>query len=113
MSLAAEAFVSQISGKVPFVHVGNQVVSELGPIVQFTKAKGHSLSDGLDDVQRAEMKAYMELVHNMLLPAELYVQWCDDSTANEISRPRYSSPYSWPLNHILAYQKQWDVRRKM
>jgi hypothetical protein len=26
-------------GKVPFVHVGNQVVSELGPIVQFTKAK--------------------------------------------------------------------------
>lgn len=27
------------SGKVPFVHVGNQVVSELGPIVQFTKAK--------------------------------------------------------------------------
>ncbi|RXN33501.1 metaxin-2 isoform X2 [Labeo rohita] len=27
------------SGKVPFIHVGNQVVSELGPIVQFTKAK--------------------------------------------------------------------------
>lgn len=101
------------SGKVPFVHVGNQVVSELGPIVQFTKAKGHSLSDSLDDVQRAEMKAYMELVHNMLLTAELYVQWCDDSTATEISRPRYSSPYSWPLNHILAYQKQWDIRRKM
>ncbi|XP_014006679.1 metaxin-2 isoform X2 [Oncorhynchus tshawytscha] len=88
------------SGKVPFVHVGNQVVSELGPIVQFTKAKGHSLSDGLDDVQRAEMKAYMELVNNMLLTAE-------------ISRPRYSSPYSWPLNQILAYQKQWEVRRKM
>uniref|UniRef100_A0AAY5KJ72 Metaxin 2 n=1 Tax=Esox lucius TaxID=8010 RepID=A0AAY5KJ72_ESOLU len=70
------------SGKVPFVHVGNQVVSELGPIVQFTKAK-------------------------------LYIQWCDDNTAAEISRPRYSSPYSWPLNHILAYQKQWEVRRKM
>ncbi|CDQ76023.1 metaxin-2 [Oncorhynchus nerka] len=101
------------SGKVPFVHVGNQVVSELGPIVQFTKAKGHSLSDGLDDVQRAEMKAYMELVNNMLLTAELYIQWCDDTTATEISRPRYSSPYSWPLNQILAYQKQWEVRRKM
>ncbi|XP_014006680.1 metaxin-2 isoform X3 [Salmo salar] len=72
------------SGKVPFVHVGNQVVSELGPIVQFTKAKGHSLSDGLDDVQRAEMKAYMELVNNMLLTAELYIQWCDDTTATEV-----------------------------
>lgn len=99
-------------GKIPFIHVGNQVVSELGPIVQFTKAKvssactdtevliewntvclfserfywgiswcldvfwfkGHSLSDGLDDVQRAEMKAYMELVNNMLLTAEVHRQ---------------------------------------
>uniref|UniRef100_A0A3Q2QMA7 Metaxin 2 n=1 Tax=Fundulus heteroclitus TaxID=8078 RepID=A0A3Q2QMA7_FUNHE len=74
---------------------------------------GHSLSDALDDVQRAEMKAYMELVYNMLLSAELYLQWCDDATAVEISRPRYSSPYSWPLGKILAYQKQWEVRRKM
>lgn len=31
----------------------------------------------------------------------------------QITRPRYSSPYTWPLNHILAYQKQWEVRRKM
>uniref|UniRef100_A0A670I3Z8 Metaxin-2 n=1 Tax=Podarcis muralis TaxID=64176 RepID=A0A670I3Z8_PODMU len=88
------------SGKVPFIHVGNQVVSELGPIVQFVKAKGHSLSDGLDEVQKAEMKAYMELVNNMLLTAE-------------ITHPRYGSPYPWPLNRILAYQKQWEVRRKM
>lgn len=34
--------------------------------------QGHSLSDGLDDVQRAEMKAYMELVNNMLLTAEVH-----------------------------------------
>uniref|UniRef100_A0A671KLY3 Metaxin-2-like n=1 Tax=Sinocyclocheilus anshuiensis TaxID=1608454 RepID=A0A671KLY3_9TELE len=113
VSCRANAEYMSPSGKVPFIHVGNQVVSELGLIVQFTKAKGHSLSDGLDDVQRAEMKAYMELVNNMLLTAELYIQWCDDYTATEISRPRYSSPYSWPLNHILAYQKQWEVRRKM
>lgn len=30
---------SPSTGKVPFIHVGNQVVSELGPIVQFVKAK--------------------------------------------------------------------------
>lgn len=36
--------------------------------------QGHSLSAGLDDVQRAEMKAYMELVNNMLLTAEVYIQ---------------------------------------
>ncbi|XP_034510672.1 metaxin-2 isoform X1 [Ailuropoda melanoleuca] len=101
------------SGKVPFIHVGNQVVSELGPIVQFVKAKGHSLSDGLDEVQKAEMKAYMELVNNMLLTAELYLQWCDETTVGEITHARYGSPYPWPLNHILAYQKQWEVKRKM
>lgn len=28
-----------IQGKAPFIHVGNHVVSELGPIVQFAKAK--------------------------------------------------------------------------
>ncbi|XP_016064097.1 PREDICTED: metaxin-2 isoform X2 [Miniopterus natalensis] len=101
------------SGKVPFIHVGNQVVSELGPIVQFVKAKGHSLSDGLDEVQKAEMKAYMELVNNMLLTAELYLQWCDEATVGEITLARYGSPYPWPLNRILAYQKQWEVKRKM
>uniref|UniRef100_A0A8C9J1S2 Metaxin 2 n=1 Tax=Piliocolobus tephrosceles TaxID=591936 RepID=A0A8C9J1S2_9PRIM len=101
------------SGKVPFIHVGNQVISELGPIVQFVKAKGHSLSDGLGEVQKAEMKAYMELVNNMLLTAELYLQWCDEATVGEITHARYGSPYPWPLNHILAYQKQWEVKRKM
>lgn len=101
------------SGKVPFIHVGNQVISELGPIVQFVKAKGHSLSDGLDEVQRAEMKAYMELVNNMLLTAELYIQWCDEATLEEITQPRYSSPYSWPLNAILVLQKKWEIKRKM
>ncbi|XP_008046933.1 metaxin-2 isoform X3 [Carlito syrichta] len=70
------------SGKVPFIHVGNQVVSELGPIVQFVKAK-------------------------------LYLQWCDEATVGEITHTRYGSPYPWPLNHILAYQKQWEVKRKM
>ncbi|XP_075789823.1 metaxin-2 isoform X2 [Pelodiscus sinensis] len=74
---------------------------------------GHSLSDGLDEVQKAEMKAYMELVNNMLLTAELYLQWCDDTTVEEITHPRYGSPYPWPLNRILTYQKQWEVRRKM
>uniref|UniRef100_A0A8I6APV3 Metaxin 2 n=1 Tax=Rattus norvegicus TaxID=10116 RepID=A0A8I6APV3_RAT len=101
------------SGKVPFIHVGNQVVSELGPIIQFVKAKGHSLSDGLDEVQKAEMKAYMELVNNMLLTAELYLQWCDEATVGEITLARYGSPYPWPLNLILTYQKQCEVKRKM
>lgn len=31
----------------------------------------------------------------------------------KITHPRYGSPYPWPLNRILAYQKQWEIRRKM
>lgn len=31
----------------------------------------------------------------------------------KITHPRYGSPYPWPLNRILSYQKQWEVRRKM
>uniref|UniRef100_A0A3B5M161 Metaxin-2 n=1 Tax=Xiphophorus couchianus TaxID=32473 RepID=A0A3B5M161_9TELE len=116
MSMICYAFSSSLSFLFPVYHLLlkpqksrqkqiNQIVNQ--------KHNGHSLSDSLDDVQRAEMKAYMELVYNMLLTSELFVQWCDDATAAEISRPRYSSPYSWPLGNILAYQKQWEVRRKM
>uniref|UniRef100_A0A4X2K9G4 Mitochondrial outer membrane transport complex Sam37/metaxin N-terminal domain-containing protein n=1 Tax=Vombatus ursinus TaxID=29139 RepID=A0A4X2K9G4_VOMUR len=101
------------SGEVPFIHVVNQVVSELGPIVQFVKSKGHSLSDGLDEAQKAEMKAYMELTNNMLLTAELCLQWCDEATVGEITHSPYRFPCSWPLNHVLAYQKQWEVKGKM
>uniref|UniRef100_A0A3Q1G9P9 Metaxin 2 n=1 Tax=Acanthochromis polyacanthus TaxID=80966 RepID=A0A3Q1G9P9_9TELE len=83
-----------------------------GPIVQFTKAKGHSLSDGLDDVQRAEMKAYMELVNNMLLTAELYVQWCDDATAAEVcSSSGLSLKYIWFVSGLL--QVYFRVRERL
>ncbi|MGH0126277.1 UNVERIFIED_CONTAM: hypothetical protein FKN15_027263 [Acipenser sinensis] len=79
------------SGKVPFIHVGNQVISELSPIVQFIKAKGHSLSDGLDEVQKAEMKAYMELVNNMLLTAEVYedVSQCCQALSQRLGTQPY------------------------
>lgn len=33
--------------------------------------------------------------------------------STQITHPRYGSPYPWPLNRILSYQKQWEVRRKM
>lgn len=39
LSLCGRCVLFLSAGKIPFIHVGNQVVSELGPIVQFTKAK--------------------------------------------------------------------------
>ncbi|XP_047402661.1 metaxin-2 isoform X2 [Sciurus carolinensis] len=119
MSLVAEAFVSQIAATEPWPEnatlyqqlKGEQIL--LSDNAASLAVQGHSLSDGLDEVQKAEMKAYMELVNNMLLTAELYLQWCDEATVGEITHARYGSPYPWPLNHILAYQKQWEVKRKM
>ncbi|XP_011902474.1 PREDICTED: metaxin-2 isoform X3 [Cercocebus atys] len=119
MSLVAEAFVSQIAAAEPWPEnatlyqqlKGEQIL--LSDNAASLAVQGHSLSDGLGEVQKAEMKAYMELVNNMLLTAELYLQWCDEATVGEITHARYGSPYPWPLNHILAYQKQWEVKRKM
>ena len=37
----------------------------------------------------------------------------DKETRAEISRPRYGSPYPWPLNHILAFRKQFDVKNHL
>nr|ANW82724.1 Mtx2 [Pantherophis guttatus] len=101
------------SGKVPFIHVGNQVVSELGPIVQFVKAKGHSLSDGLDEVQKAEMKAYMELVNNMLLTAEVWQNTSNLSVlGNELYRRGGVKCYflcniASHSYHLCIKQKRW------
>ncbi|XP_072468512.1 metaxin-2 isoform X3 [Notamacropus eugenii] len=119
MSLVAEALVSQVAATEPWPEdatlyqqlKGEQIL--LSDNASSLAVQGHSLSDGLDEVQKAEMKAYMELVNNMLLTAELYLQWCDEATVGEITHSRYGYPYPWPLNHILAYQKQWEVKRKM
>lgn len=35
------------------------------------------------------------------------------SLSIQITQPRYSSPYSWPLNNILVLQKKWEIKRKM
>lgn len=45
-------------GKIPFIHVGNQVVSELGPIVQFTKAKVSNTNTDTEDVTKFITSAY-------------------------------------------------------
>ena len=39
--------------------------------------------------------------------------FADKETRAEISRPRYGSPFPWPLNHILAYRKQFEVRNHL
>ena len=54
------------SGKVPFIRAGAFVVAEMDPIVTFVNTKGVSLTSTLDASQKADMRAYMSLVNNVL-----------------------------------------------
>uniref|UniRef100_T1JEZ3 Metaxin glutathione S-transferase domain-containing protein n=1 Tax=Strigamia maritima TaxID=126957 RepID=T1JEZ3_STRMM len=74
---------------------------------------GIHISDHLDNAQRADMRAYMSLINNVLANAELYICWMNGVTLEEVTKPRYGAVYPWPLNHILAYRKQLDIRRKL
>jgi len=101
------------SGRLPFIKAGAFVISEMDPIVAFVNTKGISLTNPLDASQKADMRAYMSLVNNVMGNAELYISWIDQVTLTEVSTPRFSSMYPWPLNHILTWQKQRQVVKKL
>ncbi|XP_025081781.1 metaxin-2-like isoform X2 [Pomacea canaliculata] len=101
------------SGKVPFIHVGAFLVSELDPIIAFVNAKGFALTSHLSDIERSEMRAYMAMIDNILVNAELYLAWLDETVSSEVTRPRYGCPYPWPLNWILPLRKQSEVRARL
>lgn len=57
--------------KVPFITAGRFVIAELEGIVQFVNGKGITLTDKFDSEQKADMRAYMSLIHNVLEIAEV------------------------------------------
>ncbi|XP_071496229.1 metaxin-2-like [Diadema antillarum] len=97
------------SGVVPFIKAGSQIISEFDPIVEFLSMKGVSLSEELSGGQKSEMKAYMALSINRLYLAELFLAWNVKKTADEVTKPRYGSPYPWPLDVILPFLKQREI----
>jgi len=103
------------TGRVPFLRCAKHVISEVEPIIDFVNSKisGSHLSSELSNEQLADMQAYINLTEMVLSNAELYITWADSETRSEISRPRYGSPFPWPLNHILAFRKQLDVRNHL
>ncbi|XP_064644624.1 metaxin-2-like [Lineus longissimus] len=101
------------SGKMPFVRVGPMIVSEFEPIVTFVLTKGHHLSADSDEIQKAEIRAYISLVDGVLGNAELYITWYDPTIADEITKPRFGSPYPWPLNRIIPWISQRSELQKL
>ncbi|XP_063984550.1 metaxin-2-like isoform X2 [Diachasmimorpha longicaudata] len=101
------------SGRVPFIQCGAFVVSDFDNIVSFVGNKGARLSQDLDDIEKTDMRAYMSLVNNGLAHAEQYICWVDPVTLEQVTKPRHGSVYPWPLNHILNWQKQRQVTKKL
>ncbi|XP_041371653.1 metaxin-2-like isoform X2 [Gigantopelta aegis] len=109
VELRANAEEMSPSGKVPFLHCGPFLVSELDPIIGFVHTKGFLLSRDLSEAERSEMRAYMALVENILVKAELYLAWIDKTVSNEVTKPRYGYVHPWPLKTILPWKKQREV----
>lgn len=101
------------SGKVPFIKAGKFVVAEMDPIVAFVNSKGVGLTEHLDTAQKADMRAYMSLITNVLGNAEAYITWLDPVTLSEVTKPRYGSVYPWPLNTVLTYLKRNETVRRL
>ncbi|KAL0809677.1 hypothetical protein ABMA28_011196 [Loxostege sticticalis] len=101
------------SGRVPFIKCGAFVVSELEPVVQFAANKGVTLCARLPAEEKAEMRAYMSLITNVLVNAELYISWLDDETYNAVTKVRNSSVYPWPLGWIQTRAKRNAVAKRL
>ena len=44
---------------------------------------------------------------------QLYITWIEQTTYDEVTKPRYGSVYPWPINKILTYQKRQIVTRRL
>jgi len=109
----ANAFYMSPSGQVPFIKAGTIVVAEMDRIVNFVGYKKVSLTEGLDITQKADMRAYMSLVTNVLGSAEMYLSWHHPPTFLSVTYPRHCSVHPKPLGYLLTEEKRRRVTRKL
>lgn len=101
------------SGRVPFVRIGPFLISEMEPIIACVHTRGFNLSTDLTDIQKSELKAYMALIGNTLVNAEHYLAWLLPDVADQVTKPRFGSMYPWPLDKVLPWMKQRDVKSRL
>lgn len=101
------------SGRVPFIKCGNKLIPEFDGIVTYLGSKGKDLSSHLDHDAKVDMRAYVSLVNNVFVNAELYICWVDEAVLNSVTKPRHGSVYPWPLNHYLNSQKRREIIKKL
>lgn len=101
------------SGEVPFMKVESILVSEFEPIVAYLAAKGYSLSSSLPQTDYSDLRGYISFVHKSFNSTLLYVLWSQEETYQKITKKRYGSPYSWPLNRVLPWLKRQATLRHL
>lgn len=97
------------AGKLPVLRCGPYVVSEMEGVVQLANTKNISLTSRLTAAEKADLRAYMSLVHNVLGNSLLYFCWIDDNVYNNFTKHRVASPYNFPLTLLVP----WDTRKKI
>ncbi|KAK2577004.1 hypothetical protein KPH14_011966 [Odynerus spinipes] len=100
------------NGSIPFIKCGAFVLSEFDNIVSFIARKGTNLSNHLKSSDKSDMKAYISLVNNVFVNAELYICWVDEATL-EVTKQRHGSVYPWPLNYYLNWKKRKQVIKRL
>jgi len=101
------------SGKVPFIRLDRLLISEADPIISHINMKGQTLSDSLSEVEKSDMRAFISMVNNILGKAELYMAWCESKVSEEITIPRYGYSFPWPLNRIIPWKKQREIKKSL
>lgn len=96
------------TGNVPFLRADRDLIGDFQGIVSFVEAKGFSTSANLEMKDKAEIKAYLSLIENSLVPSELYMLWWKKDWAVR-TRQHYGCQFPVPLNLVLSYRRQWKV----
>ena len=90
------------SGRLPFIRANKFIIAEVDPIVSFVNTKGITLTSHLDASQKADMRAYMSLVSNVLGNAEVHL-FCFISNAVIFNPLSFFKIYRSLLNRCLFF----------
>jgi metaxin len=97
------------NGKVPVIKSGPYVVAEMEGVTQLAFAKGAVLGENLNAAEKADLRAYMSLVHNVLGNAMLYFCWVDEFIYNHLTKHRCASPFKFPLSYLYPWKKRSTI----
>lgn len=98
-------------GRVPFVRAGAFLAAELEGVAGLLGERG--LLPPVPPAQKADTRAFSSTLHNVLYHAELYACWLHEPTFRQVTAPRYSSVFPWPLGWLQARSKRRQVLQRL